>query len=92
VKRKTKKDILLVALGGNALIRKGQAGTVPEQFENLKLPIEQIARLSRDYRIIITHGNGPQVGNLLLQQECCNAVPALPLEFWWPRPRARSGI
>jgi len=81
VKRKTKKDILLVALGGNALIRKGQAGTVPEQFENLKLPIGQIARLSRDYRIIITHGNGPQVGNLLLQQECCNAVPALPLEI-----------
>lgn len=81
MKRKTKKDILLVALGGNALIRKGQAGTVPEQFENLKLPIGQIARLSRDYRIIITHGNGPQVGNLLLQQECCNAVPALPLEI-----------
>ncbi len=81
MKRKTKKDILLVALGGNALIRKGQAGTVPEQFENLKLPIGQIARLSRDYRIIITHGNGPQVGNLLLRQECCNAVPALPLEI-----------
>ncbi len=75
------KPILLVALGGNALIRKGQQGTVEEQFENLKVPISQIARLTRDYRIIITHGNGPQVGNLLLQQECCNDVPKMPLEI-----------
>ncbi len=75
------KPILLVALGGNALIRKGQQGTIEEQFENLKVPISQIARLTRDYRIIITHGNGPQVGNLLLQQECCNDVPKMPLEI-----------
>jgi carbamate kinase len=75
------KPILLVALGGNALIRKGQKGTVAEQFENLKVPISQIARLSRTYRIILTHGNGPQVGNLLLQQEACAEVPRLPLEI-----------
>ncbi|MDZ7599004.1 MAG: carbamate kinase [Desulfobacterales bacterium] len=76
-----KKPVLLVALGGNALIRKGQAGTIGEQFENLKVPIGQIARLSQDFKVIITHGNGPQVGNLLLQQECCDAVPKLPLEI-----------
>ena len=76
-----RKPILLIALGGNALIRKGQEGTIEQQFENLKIPIRQIARLSKDYNIIITHGNGPQVGNLLLQQECCNAVPKLPLEI-----------
>jgi carbamate kinase len=75
------KPILLVALGGNALIRKGQQGTIEEQFDNLRVPISQIARLTRDYRIIITHGNGPQVGNLLLQQECCNDVPKMPLEI-----------
>lgn len=75
------KPILLVALGGNALIRKGQQGTIEEQFENLRVPISQIARLTRDYRIIITHGNGPQVGNLLLQQECCDDVPKMPLEI-----------
>jgi len=68
-----KKETLLVALGGNALIRKGQEGTIEEQFENLKGPIQQIARLSRKYKIIITHGNGPQVGNLLLQQESCDS-------------------
>lgn len=74
-------EILLVALGGNALIRKGEVGTIDEQFANLQVPISQIARLSRDYRIIITHGNGPQVGNLLLQQECCDEVPRMPLEI-----------
>ena len=75
------RPILLIALGGNALIKKGQSGTIFEQFENLRIPIQQIARLSAQYRIIITHGNGPQVGNLLLQQECCDTVPKLPLEI-----------
>lgn len=86
-----KREILLVALGGNALIRKGQQGTVEEQFENLKVPISQIAGLSRDYRIIITHGNGPQVGNLLLQQECCEAVPRLPLEILVAQTQGQIG-
>ena len=77
----SEKQTLLVALGGNALIRKGQAGTIEQQFENLKSPIAQIAKLSNRYKIIITHGNGPQVGNLLLQQESCEAVPRMPLEI-----------
>jgi carbamate kinase len=75
------KPILLVALGGNALVRKGQQGTIQEQFENLKKPIRQIARLANEYRVVITHGNGPQVGSLLLQQEACREVPHLPLEI-----------
>jgi len=75
------KPIMLIAFGGNALIRKGQKGTHKEQFVNLKLPMRQIARLSRKHKIVITHGNGPQVGNLLLQQESCHAVPKMPLEI-----------
>ncbi|MCP4138400.1 MAG: carbamate kinase, partial [bacterium] len=63
-----------MALGGNALIQKGQQGTAEEQFENLVVPARQIARLCRDYRVIITHGNGPQVGSLLLQEESCHQV------------------
>ena len=85
------KPILLVALGGNALIRKGQAGSIEEQFANLKIPMDQIARLSRDYRVIITHGNGPQVGNLLLQQECCDTVPRLPLEILVAQTQGQIG-
>ncbi len=83
--------ILLVALGGNALIRKGQPGTVEEQFKNLRPPLRQIARLSRNWRILITHGNGPQVGNLLLQQECCDAVPKLPLEILVAQTQGQIG-
>ncbi|BBO72897.1 carbamate kinase [Desulfosarcina widdelii] len=87
----TPKPVLLVALGGNALIRKGQVGTIEEQFANLKIPMAQIARLSKDYRIIITHGNGPQVGNLLLQQESCDAVPRLPLEILVAQTQGQIG-
>ena len=86
-----KKETLLIALGGNALIHKGQTGSVKEQFENLKTPVRQIARLSEKYRIIITHGNGPQVGNLLLQQECCDAVPKLPLEILVAQTQGQIG-
>ena len=75
------KPIILVALGGNALIQRGQKGTAEQQFDNLKRTMPQIARLSRNYKIVITHGNGPQVGNLLLQQESCDAVPKMPLEI-----------
>ena len=78
---RNKKPILLIAFGGNALIQKGQTGTASQQIENLTLPMNQIAELSRDYTLIITHGNGPQVGNLLLQQESCDEVPKMPLEI-----------
>ncbi len=85
------KETLLIALGGNALIQKGQEGTAEQQLENLKTPIRQIARLSRNYRVIITHGNGPQVGNLLLQQESCDAVPKLPLEILVAQTQGQIG-
>jgi carbamate kinase len=91
MKSEAKKEILLVALGGNALIRKGQEGTVEQQFQNLKIPIQQIARLSRDYSILITHGNAPQVGNLLLQQECSRDVPHLPLEILVAQTQGQIG-
>ncbi len=85
------RQVLLIALGGNALIRKGQQGTVEEQFANLRTPIRQIARLSKTYRIIITHGNGPQVGNLLLKQECCDKEPRLPLEILVAQTQGQIG-
>ena len=85
------KKILLIALGGNALIRKGQAGTIEEQFANLRLPIGQVAELIDEYRIIITYGNGPQVGNLLLQQDSCSEVPQLPLEILVAQTQGQIG-
>jgi len=50
-------------------------------INNLRAPISQIAELSKDYNIVITHGNGPQVGNLLLQQEATEAVSKRPLQI-----------
>jgi len=85
------KPILLVALGGNALVRKGQTGTVDEQFANLRLPLGQVARLADDHRIVVTHGNGPQVGHLMLQQESCREVPRLPLEILVAQTQGQLG-
>jgi carbamate kinase len=86
-----KDNVILIALGGNALIQKGQEGTIEEQFDNLKVPMRQIAKLSRRYKIIITHGNGPQVGNLLLQQECCRELPRMPLEILVAQTQGQIG-
>ncbi len=91
MEKRTEQEILLIALGGNALIRKNERGTAREQFNNLRIPMSQIARLSRRYRIIITHGNGPQVGNLLLQQEHCDAVPRMPLEILVSQTQGQIG-
>ena len=85
------RPILLVALGGNALIGKDERGTIDEQFNNLSVPIRQVARLSKKYRIIITHGNGPQVGSLLLQQETCPGVTRLPLEILVAQTQGQIG-
>lgn len=86
------KKLLLVALGGNALIRPGESGTAEEQFANLRLPVRQLARLATGYRLVITHGNGPQVGNLLLQQERCPDLPRMPLEILVARTQGEIGF
>lgn len=71
--------VLIFALGGNALIRKGQRGTFSEQVENLTRIAPMIEVVTEEYRVVLTHGNGPQVGNLYLQQESTVEVPPMPL-------------
>jgi len=63
------KELVVIALGGNALVRAGQRGTFEEQLSNLSKIATYIVQLAEKYSLIITHGNGPQVGNLYLQQE-----------------------
>jgi len=73
--------LLVIALGGNALIGKGEKGFADEQRKNLRRAIRQISKLVKDHKIVITHGNGPQVGNIYLQQEiAANTVPPMPLD------------
>ena len=73
----------VIALGGNSIIRAKQKGSAEEQYENLQRTVEQLLDLlSGDNRIVITHGNGPQVGNLLLTSETAkDVVPPLPLDI-----------
>ena len=62
--------IILIAVGGNSLIRAGQKGTVAEQFANAKRTAEALVGLAREgCQLVITHGNGPQVGAALLRSE-----------------------
>jgi len=73
---------LVVAIGGNAILRDGQKGTAQEQLANLEEACEAISGLVRPGTdIVLTHGNGPQVGNILVQNEAAREqVPALPLD------------
>jgi carbamate kinase len=71
----------VVALGGNALIKEGQEGTIYEQFQNTREVSKSIVKMIKDgWDVVITHGNGPQVGAILLQNDLAKDVtPAMPL-------------
>ena len=72
------KKVTVIALGGNAILQPGQRGTFAEQMKNVETTCQQLAQMveSGKYKIIITHGNGPQVGNILLQNETAKDVAA----------------
>ncbi len=77
--------LAVVAFGGNALIRGDQKGTIDEQETNVYDTCTHILELIRkDYNLVLTHGNGPQVGNVLLQHEGGESVygiPKMPMDF-----------
>jgi carbamate kinase len=82
----------VVALGGNALIRAGDRGTAAEQTARLRETADALAPLLRDGNVVITHGNGPQVGNELLRQErSADEVPPLPLYLAVAQTQAEIG-
>lgn len=74
-------DTVVVAIGGNALLAAGEPGTYEEQAANAAVLAEAFRDMLRGgFRLVITHGNGPQVGNLAIQQEeAAHLVPAQPL-------------
>jgi len=71
---------ILVALGGNALLRRGEPMTAENQRRNVRTAAEALAPLGREHELIISHGNGPQVGLLALQGEAYTKVAAYPLD------------
>ena len=72
---------VVIALGGNAILKPNQPATVETQLANIQLSAEQIAKIEKlDHQIVVTHGNGPQVGNILRQnEEAKEVVPPFPL-------------
>jgi len=82
----------VIALGGNALIRPGERGTAAEQRANLRTTCEALRPLLGDGELVVTHGNGPQVGNELVRQErAADEVPPLPLYLAVAQTQAEIG-
>lgn len=72
--------LIVAALGGNALIRRGESLGLDEQLRNVAAAAASLAALVREHTVVITHGNGPQVGLLALQAESFSEVPPYPLD------------
>ena len=88
-------SLAVIALGGNAIAPAGTAGTADEQTETISRAMDQVARLLQDGErgLVITHGNGPQVGNLLLKNELArDIVPPMPLDWCVAQTQATIGF
>jgi len=79
------KKLAVVALGGNALLRDNQQGTIDEQEQNTTSTLENLVFLIKEgYNLVITHGNGPQVGNILMRNDAGEenyGIPQMPLDI-----------
>lgn len=73
---------VVIALGGNAILRHRETGTAEEQFANVRRTVRHIAGIAGDgYAVAVTHGNGPQVGDILLKNELAkDTLPPMPLD------------
>ncbi len=71
---------VVIALGGNALLKRGQALTVENQRENTVIAARALAEVAQTHQLVITHGNGPQVGLLSLQANAYKPEEAFPLD------------
>jgi carbamate kinase len=71
---------IVVALGGNALLKRGEPMTAEVQRRNIKIAAEALAPVAREHELVLAHGNGPQVGLLALQASAYKEVEAYPLD------------
>ncbi len=71
---------VVIALGGNALLRRGQPMTIENQRENVRLACDRMAPIGAQHELIISHGNGPQIGLLALEEAAYEEVPESPLD------------
>jgi carbamate kinase len=71
---------IVIALGGNALLRRGEPMTTEVQRQNVRIAARAIAPLATGHSVVVVHGNGPQVGLLALQAESYDGAPPYPLD------------
>ncbi len=72
---------ITIALGGNALLQAGQEGTFEQQAQNARTALSQLVEMMKEHHIVLTHGNGPQVGKLHLQNELAREkTPPMPFD------------
>ncbi|MGE0033801.1 MAG: carbamate kinase, partial [Pseudothermotoga sp.] len=75
------KKLAVVAIGGNAVNRPGEKPTAENMLSAIEEAVGYLVDMLDEYDIVITHGNGPQVGNILIQQEMAKAViPPFPID------------
>ena len=74
------KKKIVIALGGNALLQRGEILSAENQQRSIQVFAEMASELARDYQLVIVHGNGPQVGLLALQNAAYKESPAWPLD------------
>ena len=73
--------LILVALGGNAILRRGEPLTADAQLANVRVAVRAIAAVARDHHLVLTHGNGPQVGLMALQAAAYREGEPFPLDI-----------
>ncbi|MCP5151837.1 MAG: carbamate kinase [Ectothiorhodospiraceae bacterium] len=71
---------IVAALGGNALLRRGETADIETQRRNVAVAARALAPLARDHQLVVTHGNGPQIGLLALQAAALDGVEPYPLD------------
>ena len=84
--------IAIIALGGNSLIHPGERGTAKQQEARVKKTIQKMKSYFKEYKVVICHGNGPAVGNLLIQQHMSKrTVPEMPMHIAVAMTQAQIG-
>ena len=78
---------VVVALGGNALLRRGQTMSVENQRANVQVACDRLAPIAEHHELVISHGNGPQIGLLALEEAAYEADLKRRSMCWAPRPR-----
>jgi len=84
--------LVVIALGGNAIIQRGQALEAHIQRENIRIAADSISKVALEHQVVLTHGNGPQIGLLALMNEAYEDVASYPLDVLGAQTQGMIGF